>query len=268
MKPRSAFPASLTSGRIWNGLILIALLLCLVGGAQAGQVIPPPPKEYFNDYSATINRGTAQQLNRELEEFEKSTSNQIVVAIFPTMQTDTSIEDYAQQIFTAWKPGLKNLNNGALLLVFMKEHKIRIQTGYGLEGALPDAICKRIIDDEIAPRFRTGDYNGGMIAAVQSMIQATKGEYKGSGRTVAQNRGRGDSSLSSWLPPLLFFGLFIFIATRARKTGTYYYGGGSSSSWGSGWGGGGGWSSGGGGDSGGFSGGGGDSGGGGASGSW
>jgi len=239
-------------------------LLVLAGLARANEVIPPSPAHYFNDYAMVVNSGVADNLNRELEDFEKSSSNQLVVAIFPTMQTDSSIEDYAQRIFQAWKPGQKKINNGAILLVLIKEHKLWIQTGYGLEGVLPDVICKRITDDVIAPRLRANDFNGGMTDGVHAMIQAAKGEYKGTGRTVAQ---KGNGELPSWVIPWVFpvgfFLLFILLGSRSRR-GTYYGGGGTYTSWG---GGGGGWSSGG-GDSGGFSGGGGDSGGGGAGGSW
>ena len=237
-------------------------------------MIPPSPAHYFNDYAAVVSPAVANNLNRELEDFEKSTSSQLVVAIFPTMQTNSSIEDYAQRIFQAWKPGQKKVNNGAILLVFVKEHKMRIQTGYGLEGAMPDVICKRIIDDEIAPHLRANDFNAGMTAGVHAMMQAAQGEYKGTGRTVhQQQRGgrRDDGGGISWVVILLFFIIYIVIQLR-RSRGTYMSSGGGTTytTWGSGWGGGGGgggWSSGG-GDSGGFSGGGGDSGGGGASGSW
>lgn len=261
--------------------IAAILLLCITGILRASEVIPAVPVRFFNDYAHVVSPEVANSLNRQLAEFERSTSSQIVVAIYPTMQTDSSIEDYTQRIFTAWKPGQKNLNNGAVLLVFMKERKMRIQTGYGLEGALPDALCKRIIDDEIAPRFRVKDYNGGMEAGVHAMIQAAKGEYKGTGRTVyqqqqqQQHHRKGGNSSGGWIFPLIFFIIFIILGLRSRSRGTFLNSGGSRTftSWGPGFGGGGwssgggGWSSGG-GDSGGFSGGGGDSGGGGANGDW
>ncbi len=153
---------------------------------------------------------------------------------------------------------------------------MRIHTGYGLEGALPDITCKRIIDDEIAPRFKAGDFNGGLTAGVNAMIAATRGEYKGTGRTVAAERGPvGDFILEHFGLIIFIVMLSIFIASRLRRRGVLYgpYGmtresrgwyidfSGSSNSGGSSWSSG---SSGGGG----FSGGGGSSGGGGASGSW
>ena len=258
---------------------------------QAAEVIPPAPSRYFNDYAGIIAQPVAQGLNRKLEDFEKTTSNQIVVAIFPKMQTDSSLDDYTQRIFEAWKPGQKKLNNGALLLVFVQEHKIRIQTGYGLEGALPDITCKRIIDNEITPRFKVRDFNGGMTAGINAMIAATKGEYKGTGKTVKHSQQNApfpfqfaiilffgfiyllsllfknrttqfsstgcQTSNQGWFSSLIINLIFIFFNNSGRGGGSGGGFGGSDS---------GGFS--GGGDGGGFSGGGGDSGGGGSSGSW
>lgn len=258
--------------RINSAAIFLLLLLFLAGVVCAKEVIPPVPTRYFNDYAHVVNPGVGTELNQQLEDFEKATSSQIVVAIYPTMETDSSIEDYTQRIFRAWRPGQAKLNNGAILFVFAREHRMRIQTGYGLEGALPDAICKRIMDDEIAPHLREGDYNGGMQVGVRSMIQAAKGEYKGTGQTVDQRHG--GKSKNNGTGALLIFGIWaaiILYSILFRKRGTGYGSRGSYttttySNWGGG--GGGGWSGGGGNSGGGFSGGGGDSGGGGASGSW
>ena len=247
-----------------------ALVLLFAQIVFAAEVLPPAPDRYFNDYAHVVSPQVGDGLNAQLEAFEKSTSNQIVVAIFPKMQTGSSIEDYSQRIFESWKPGQKKLDNGAILFVFVQDHKMRIHTGYGLEGALPDITCKRIIDDEIAPRFKAGDFNGGLTAGVNAMIAATRGEYKGTGRTVAQNQHQPTAGI-----PLVFVIVVILVMVSiARRSGTYYNRSGRSN-----WGGGpfigGGWSSGGGSSwssgssgGGGFSGGGGSSGGGGASGSW
>jgi uncharacterized protein len=148
---------------------------------------------------------------------------------------------------------------------------MRIEVGYGLEGAMPDAIAKRIIEEEIKPHFQQNDYDGGVVAGVNAMLQATRGEYRGNGTTVAQ--GKGGSNIPLWIS-FGFIGLIILlILRRATARGTLYgrsgrrtYWGGTGGWFGGGWGGGGGMSGGGGG--GGFSGGGGSFGGGGASGSW
>jgi uncharacterized protein len=238
--------------------------------AAAAEVIPPAPTRYFNDYAQAASPAVANQLNQTLEDFERQTSEQILVAVFPKMESDSSIEDYTVRVARAWRVGRQNLNNGAVLFVFVQDHKMFLQVGYGLEGVLPDALCKRIIDEQIAPHFKAGDFNAGLVAGVQSIIAATKGEYKGTGRTVGESGG--GSTQSSYLglaPVIIFIGVFVLFAmlgVTRRRRGFFY----SSGGWG---GGGGGWSSGGGGFSGGgggggFSGGGGSFGGGGAGGSW
>src|SRR5208337_4321026 len=149
---------------------------------------------------------TAARLDHTLEDFEKQSSCQIVVAVYPKLQTDSAMEDYTVRVFRAWGVGQKDKNNGAVLFVFVQDHKMRIATGYGLEGALPDATCKRILDDEITPRFKQGDYDGGLSAGVTAMIAAAKGEYKGTGATVADNSsGRSSGSTFHDLIPIIIF---------------------------------------------------------------
>jgi len=256
-------------------------LLCVYAFGQHADntVTPPKPSHYFNDYASLSDPRTAQQLDQRLEDFERQTSNQILVVIYPALPAEAAIEDFAQDAFRAWKPGQQGRNNGAILFVFVKDRKMRLQTGYGLEGALPDAICKRIISDEIAPRFQSGDFGGGMTAAVNAMIAATRGEYKGTGRTVAEagaEAHQGEESTvdltsgSFWwvsdpgcISFLVIVGVVLGIAGLIRgQGGTLYTSSGSCRSGGT-W-----WIGGGGGGGGGFSGGGGGSGGGGASGGW
>lgn len=246
-------------------LLCGALFLLLANAVFGAEVIPPRPAAYFNDYAGVVNAQTAGQLNRQLEQFERDTSNQIVVAVFPKMQSDSSIEDYTVRVARAWQVGRKANNNGAVLFVFIQDHKMFIQTGYGLEGALPDVLCKQIIDNEIAPRFKQGDYSGGLAAGVNALMAAARGEYKGTGHTVNEKTAGG-----SMITLVL---LFILLMWLINKTGGTGYS--RSGRWGGGGffigtGGGGGFSGGGGGgfSGGGFSGGGGSFGGGGAGGSW
>jgi uncharacterized protein len=249
--------------------ILFVLLGCRLFAAE---VIPPAPAAYFNDYAHVVSAGTASQLNQTLETFERQTSEQIVVAIFPKLQSDSDVADYTVRVFRAWGVGQKEKNNGAVLFVFVQDHKLFLQTGYGLEGVLPDALCKRIIDEQITPRFKAGDFDGGLTAGVQSILAATKGEYKGTGTTVAESHNHTlNNNFAGALPVVFFVIIFILIIVsniRRMGRGLIYTGSGWSSggsSWSSG---GGGFSSGGGFGGGGFSGGGGSSGGGGAGGSW
>ncbi|MBI1178709.1 hypothetical protein GC207_14850 [bacterium] len=248
---------------------LIILGLVLGFRLVAAELIPPVPTQYFNDYAQVVSTSRAAQLNQVLEAFERESSDQIVVAVYPKMQSSSSVEDYTVRVAQAWKVGQADKKNGAVLFVFIQDHKMFLQVGYGLEGVLPDAVCKRIIADVIAPKFKTGDFDGGLTAGVQSIIAAAKGEYKGNGTTAADGRNQQGGGFVGIVFIVLFVVLILFIVSRSRRSGRGWYLGGGGGGWtGGGWsgGGGGGWSGGGGG--GGFSAGGGGFGGGGAGGSW
>jgi uncharacterized protein len=246
---------------VWLGLTCVGL---------TAEVLPPSPEHYFNDYAGVVPTTTAEQLNAKLENFERTTSCQVVVAVFPTMQSASSLEDYTHRIATAWKIGQKGKNNGVGLFVFLQDRRMRIEVGYGMEGALPDALAKRIIEDEIKPFFKRGDYAGGLSAGTDAILQATRGEYRGQGITVAEQTlsPRVEAGIDlfarilSWLCfplALVVFAIFaIFFSFYRPPRGTVY-----NRNSGSFWGGDGGGFSGGG-----FFGGGGSFGGGGASGSW
>jgi uncharacterized protein len=265
---------SLTSRRSCRtALTLLAFLaLVLVPIASALAVTPQellanPPKRYFNDYAQMVQPATAASLESELANFERETSNQILVVIFPDWPADLVFDDYAQSLYRAAKIGQQGKDNGVLVLL-TKEGKIRIHTGRGLEGALPDALCIRIIRDEFAPQFRQKNYDEMMKQGLAAIMAAAKGEYKGSGKTVAEQKAQTRDA-DSWIPVVFFIILFLFIMFRVMRRRGGFFGGGPGGGFFIG-GGGGGFSSGGGGGGGGggddgFSGGGGDSGGGGAS---
>jgi uncharacterized protein len=253
--------------RTCSRLAFFAIFVAMVSTLR-GEVMPPRPDRYFNDYAGVVDRATSSELNEQLAQFERDTSTQIVVAIYRTMQSESSVADYTQRIAQTWGVGQKGRNNGAVLFVFVENRQMFIQTGYGLEGALPDATCFDITHNLIAPYFKKGDYTGGLKAGVTAMMQAVRGEYKGTGKT----RKESESASSSGLPiPLIVFLLIVIvfiIVGRSGRRGRRGYG---YSGWGGpyigGFGGGGGSSSGGGGFSG-FSGSGGNFGGGGAGSSW
>ena len=188
------------------------LILSLVGivSLQAAETLPPVPKQYFNDYANVVSPQVAKNLNLQLANFDQSTSNQIVVAIYPQFFSNSSLDDVAQQLYSTWHLGTKKNSNGVLLLVFPAEHKVRIQTGYGLEGALPDAICKRIIDEVMTPSFRQGNYNQGFTNGLNAIMKATQGEYQGKG----PQKGKKPFSWTRLLfSPLGFFFLFMIFST-------------------------------------------------------
>ena len=251
-------------------LLVAALFALLATKSQAAEVIPPKPDRYFNDYADVVSKTAALRFNEELAQFERETSDQVVVTIFPKMQSDSDIADYTQRVAQAWGVGQKERRNGVVLFVFVQDRKMFIQVGYGLEGALPDITAFDITEYRMKPLFRNGDYEGGIATGIDSIFKAIRGEYKGSGNTVAERNRRGGGA-----PSFVFFIIFlialIVISRIIRRLGGYGYSSGRGGPiFFPGGGGGGGWSSGGGGGGGfsGFSGGGGSFGGGGAGSSW
>lgn len=243
--------------------LLCALFFCATGG-RAAEVIPPPPKNHFNDYAGIVQPATAQQLEAELTQFERTTSNQLLVVIYPRMQSESSIEDYTVRVAQAWRVGQQDRKNGAVLFIFSQDRKLFVQVGYGLESVLPDALCKQIIENEIVPLFRQGDFTGGVAAGTRALMAATREEYQGTGRTAADGNRRSGSGMG--LAGIIFFVMLVLFVRSFSRRDVLYTRRGRISPWigTGGWGGGGGWSGGGGS----FSGGGGSFGGGGAGGSW
>jgi uncharacterized protein len=251
---------------------LLLILLLLAGGgmvrASAGETLPPAPRQYVTDEARVIAPGLLAQLNQRLGAFEKATSTQIVAVVYPKLPEGAALDDYAQRLYSAWKIGTKKNSNGVLMLVFVQDRKMRIQPGYGLEGAMPDALCSRIIRETMAPAFRDGKYGAGLASGISAVMQATKGEYKGTGR----KSDKPMTLLDFLFSPLGFFLLvmivLVVINRNRRDVGSGGISPGAAAATGFFIGGMGGGGSSGGGDSGGFSGGGGESGGGGSSGDW
>jgi len=248
-------------------LFLAALTLFAIS-ANAAEVIPATPSAYFNDYAGVVSKEAASRFNEQLAQFERDTSDQVVVAVFPKMQSDSDIADYTQRVAQAWGVGQKERRNGVVLFVFIEDRKVIIQVGYGLEGALPDATAFDITERHIKPLFRAGNYEAGLATGIDLICKAIRGEHKGFGKTAAERQSGG--GVFSLLPFIIFIIVLIIISRVIRKAGGYSYSsrGGGPVFIPSG----GGWSSGGGSSSGGgfsgFSGGGGSFGGGGAGSSW
>lgn len=250
-------------------LLLLAVLIVGRGLVFGADPLPPKPTQYVVDAAGILSPQVVAALNQRLEAFERETSNQVLVATFPKIPDGYALEDFTQRTAEAWGVGQSKDDNGAVLFVFPNDRVTRIEVGYGLEGTLPDVLTKRIIENELLPSFRAGDFNTGISRGANAILQATRGEYRGSGRTIADRREEADGS---WLIFLLFILLLLMIVAANRnlaRRGTLYGPRGRRTVWippvGGGWtGGGGGGSFGGGG----FSGGGGSFGGGGASGRW
>lgn len=246
--------------------LAVFAFLCLAAAALAANF--PPLSGRIVDQANIIPRDTREALESKLADLETKSGIQLVVATVSSLDGE-EIEPYANELFRTWKLGEKTKNNGVLLLVAPNQRRVRIEVGYGLEGTLTDALSSVIIRNAIAPRFKEGDYAGGITRGVDDIItvlttDASEWQKKPSLRLDSR------SADPSWIHIAVFVIVLIFLILRAVSGGGTGLGGGRRST---GWGGGG-WSGGrgggwgGGSSGGGFSGGGGSSGGGGASGRW
>jgi uncharacterized protein len=258
---------------------LVALLATLVWAslALAQALTFPPLSGRVVDEAGILDGATRTALTQKLAALEMKTTDQLVVATVKSLQ-GTSVEDYANRLFREWKPGQQGKNNGVLMLVAPSERKVRFEVGYGLEGTMPDAVAKLIIENGVLPRFRAGDFAGGITRGVDDAIQVLTGDAEEWKQRAAQRPKLNSVPVNAAVAffavvviALILFSLMNYHSRRrpavaGRRSGRqdadpWVGWGGGASSWGGG-------ASDFGGSSGGFSGGGGDSGGGGASGSW
>jgi uncharacterized protein len=154
--------------------IVLALFLCWAGAAAADVAVPPLTGRVV-DLTGTLSSDQIAAQTQRLKDLEKRKGSQVAVLIVPTTQPET-IEQYSLRVAEAWKIGRRKIDDGALLVVAKDDHKLRIEVGYGLEGALTDVTARRIIDEVIAPRFRTGDFAGGIDAGITRIISVIDGE--------------------------------------------------------------------------------------------
>jgi len=293
-------PASPARG--WLPRVVLAALLLLALPWAAADVPVPPLKARVTDLTGTLDAGQRAALEQKLADLEARKGSQIAVLVVESTRPET-VEQYAVRVFERWKLGRKGVDDGVLLLVAKNDRQLHIEVGYGLEGAIPDAIAKRIIEQDIVPLFKQGNFHGGISAGTDRLGKLIEGEtMPPPKRTAAPGSGWSTETLfigfvilamaSQLLHALL--GRFLGAGVAGAAAGIIGYvlaglaaamiigliafvislfmgatgrqGGGWSSGGGS-WSGGG-WSGGGSSGGGGFSGGGGSSGGGGASGSW
>ncbi len=164
--------------------------------------VPDAPEGYVNDYANMLSGDTKKSLEQQLTGFTASTSNEIAVVTVPDLGGDT-VEHYATKLFESWKIGKDKHDNGVLLLISKSDHKLRIEVGYGLEGALPDILAKDIINNQITPSFKNEQYNLGILKGVLAIEQATQNEY------VISSPSTPSSHTSVEVPS--FFTIFIII---------------------------------------------------------
>lgn len=165
-----------------------ALLAVFASGARALEV--PPLTGRVVDLANVLPPDRAKALTEKLAAFEASDSTQIAVLTIPSLEGE-SVEGYSIRVAEKWALGQKGRDNGALLLISVQDHDIRIEVGRGLEGSLPDITAGRIIRNEIAPHFKDGDFAGGVDAGVDAMIQAVRGEYQATGQPTGSLRHEG-----------------------------------------------------------------------------
>lgn len=155
----------------------LLLFIPFVLSAVAQEFPPAPnPPQLVNDYTGTLSHQERQSLELKLTAFNDSTSTQIAIVILPTTG-DYPISQYAFQLGEKWGIGQKGKNNGALILVAKDDREVFIATGYGLEGAIPDALAKRIVERQIVPAFKQGQFYLGLDEATDTMIKLAAGEY-------------------------------------------------------------------------------------------
>ncbi|MDO8333697.1 MAG: YgcG family protein [Nitrosomonas sp.] len=158
----------------WVRAWVLLVLLLMTTGSQADIAIPPL-KSHVTDLTSTLSAQEVARLEQRLAAFEQKKGSQVAVLLVPTTRPET-IEQYAMRVAEAWKLGRKGIDDGALLLIAKNDRGLRIEVGYGLEGVLPDAKAKRIIEEIIAPRFKAGDFTGGIHAGVDAILGLIEGE--------------------------------------------------------------------------------------------
>jgi len=180
-----------------------ALVLAILFSLAAWAVDVPPLKARVTDLTGTLNAQQRAALEQSLAEFEARKGAQIAVLMLPSTQPET-IDQYAVRVEEAWKLGRKGVDDSALLVIAKNDRRLRLEVGYGLEGAIPDAVAKRIIDNDITPRFRDGDFYGGIRAGVDRIMRLIEGEK------LPPPAAHGPSASRS-LHPEWLFALFFFV---------------------------------------------------------
>jgi uncharacterized protein len=182
---------------------LISLLSSFFIAVAAAEVPVPPLAARVTDQTATLDAGQRSALEAKLAAFEQKKGSQVAVLIVPSTSPET-IEQYSIRVVDQWKLGRKRVDDGVLLLVAKDDRRLRIEVGRGLEGAIPDAIAKRIIAEVITPRFKQGDFHGGIAAGVDRILGAIEGEPL----PAPASQPRPSGAQVDWLT-ILFFALFI-----------------------------------------------------------
>ncbi|MEP7238005.1 MAG: TPM domain-containing protein [Ferruginibacter sp.] len=202
-------------------LLLLALILPVADAQIPDSLFPKQqtPPRLVNDFAAILSVSENQWLEDKLVAFDKQSSSQVCIVIVKTI-ADHDIADYATALGRSWGIGQKAKNNGVLIVLVMNTHQVNISPGYGLEAALPDLLCKQIIENEMVPSFKNGYYYDGLDKGSTVIISATKGEFTAGGAYGSQKKG-----MPRWLIILILIvginGFFILGIPLLRKL--FYY---------------------------------------------
>ncbi|HUX90443.1 MAG TPA: YgcG family protein [Gallionellaceae bacterium] len=195
---------------------LTFLLLCLLPFAVfAEEVAIPALTAHVTDLTGTLTKEQQATLEARLQALESQKGSQIAVLLVPTTQPET-IEEFSIRVADQWKLGRKKIDDGVLLLIAKADRKLRIEVGYGLEGALPDAIAKRIISEDITPHLKQNDFYGGIVAGITRIDAIIQGEALPAPRQT----GNDNTPIENYLP-FLIFGALISGAILRRILGTF-----------------------------------------------
>jgi uncharacterized protein len=195
----------------------LALVIFLMQGFVASALDIPKLKDRVTDLAGVLTAEQIARLDSKLQALEGSDSTQAAVLIIPSLEGE-ALEDFTIRVAEAWKLGQKGRDNGALLFVAVKERKMRIEAGYGLEAKLTDARGNQIIRNEIAPRFREGDYYGGIDAGLTGIIQSIRGEYQATPDPRIRPARRGSGGWIN-LIIILLFPLFWILSVAGKWGG-------------------------------------------------
>ncbi len=192
--------------------VVLSIALFFLQSICALAIDVPQLRDRVTDVAGILTADQIASLDTKLQSFEATDSTQIAVVIIPSLEGE-SLEAYSMRVAEAWKIGQKGRDNGAILLIALRDRKVRIEVGYGLESNLTDARTNQIIRNEIAPRFREGDYYGGIDAAVTAMIQSVRGLYQGNPPRDRQSSRAAPGRFFHLLIVLLFPLLWVLSAT-------------------------------------------------------
>jgi uncharacterized protein len=193
---------------------LIVFLMLLISFPLVGQEIPGKSSTLVTDYTNTLSPEEKQALERRLVAFNDTSSTQIAVVMIQTLD-GYPLEDYAFQLAEKWGIGRKGKNNGILILVAVQDRKVRIEVGYGLEAVVPDALAKRIVEKEIKPAFKQGNYYEGLDRAAGTLMGLAAGEF------TAEQYGGGEKRFPGFLVFIILAIIFAVIFSKFRSVRRY-----------------------------------------------